>query len=270
MDAVARSARERLLTGAQVRRAVREREFTGSTAGLAPGYLQANVSIVPQAYARRFLQYCSLNPKPLPVIAVGEPGSPFFPTLGNDLDIRTDVPKYLVFEYGVQRAEVTDLTPFWREDLVPIAVGCSFSFDQSLLDAGVPVYHMLQQSNVAMWRTNIATVSADPFHAPTVVSMRPIAPHNMERAISTTARLMNTHGAPLHWGSPEVIGIADITKPDYGDPVPFESGQLPVFWACGVTAQLALQEASVPLAIVHKPGYMLVTDLRPTGSALGP
>jgi uncharacterized protein YcsI (UPF0317 family) len=267
MGAVERTTRASLLAGADVRHAVRERRFTGSTAGVAPGFVQGNVAILPQAYAREFLRYCTVNPKPLPVIAVSAPGVPFLPTLGHGLDIRTDVPGYLVFEHGVQVAEIPDLTSLWREDLVTFVLGCSFSFDQALLDAGVTVRHVLGRSNAAMWRTNIATVPVGPFHGPTVVSMRPISPDNLERAILTTKSFAGAHGAPLHWGDARAIGIADISKPDYGDPVPLVSDELPVFWACGVTAQVALKVASLPLAITHKPGCMLVTDLLVTALA---
>jgi uncharacterized protein YcsI (UPF0317 family) len=248
-------------TGQLVRRAVRDGQFSGFTAGAAPGYLQANVTVVPSAYAQEFRAFCEANPKPCPVLAVSDPGSPLLPALGPDIDLRTDVPQYLVFEHGVEVAQISNLTSLWSGDLVAFALGCSFSFDHMLVDAGVPVRHLSRHSNVAMWRTNIQTTPIGPFHGPIVVSMRPIKESDLSRAVCITERLPSAHGAPIHWGSASPLGIADLSRPDYGDPMPLEPEEIPVFWACGVTAQAAIQHARIPFAITHSPGYMLVTDL---------
>jgi uncharacterized protein YcsI (UPF0317 family) len=181
------------------------------------------------------------------------------------LDVRTDVERYLVFERGTEVAHVSNLKPLWRSNLVAFALGCSFSFDAILAAAGVPVRHVARRSNVAMWRTNIPTKPAAPFHGPLVVSMRPMRPEDIDRAFAITERLPAVHGAPIHWGDAEPLGISDLSRPHYGDPVPPAPGEVPVFWACGVTAQVAIQRARIPLAITHSPGYMLVTDLTASG-----
>jgi uncharacterized protein YcsI (UPF0317 family) len=251
-----------LSTGQLVRLAVRDGRFNGSTAGVAAGYVQANVTIVPAAYARDFRAFCEANPKPCPVLAVGEPGSPFLPTVGQDLDLRTDVPRYLVFEQGVESAKVSNLMSVWTGDLVAFALGCSYSFDHLLVAAGVPLRHLSRHSNVAMWRTAIQTTPIGAFRGPLVVSMRPIKQRDLGRTLQITESLQTVHGAPIHWGSAAPLGIADLSRPDYGDPMPLEPGEIPVFWACGVTAQAAIQHARLPFAITHSPGCMLVTDLK--------
>jgi uncharacterized protein YcsI (UPF0317 family) len=251
-----------LSTGQLVRLAVRAGRFNGSTAGVAAGYVQANVTIMPAAYAQDFRAFCEANPKPCPVLAVGEPGSPFFPTLGQDIDFRTDVPRYLVFEHGVEVAQVSNLMSLWSGDLVAFALGCSYSFDHILVAAGVPVRHASRHSNVAVWRTTIQTTPVGPFHGPLVVSMRPIRQRDLKRALRITESLPTVHGAPIHWGSAAPLGITDLSRPDYGDPTPLEHEELPVFWGCGVTAQVAVEHARIPFAITHSPGCMLVTDLK--------
>ena len=251
-----------LSTGQLARLAIRDGRFNGSTAGVAAGYVQANVTIVPAAYAQDFRAFCEANPKPCPVLAVGQPGSPFFPTLGQDVDVRTDIPQYLVFEDGLEVAKVSNLKSLWSGDLVAFALGCSFSFDHMLVAAGVSVRHVSRHSNGAMWRTTIQTIPSGPFHGPLVVSMRPIKQRDLERTVRITESLPAAHGAPIHWGSAAPLGIADLSTPDYGDPIPLESDDVPVFWACGVTAQVAVGHARIPFAITHSPGCMLVTDLK--------
>jgi uncharacterized protein YcsI (UPF0317 family) len=234
----------------------------GPTAGLAPGYVQANLAILPQAFANQFLRYCDANPKPCPVLAVSEPGEPLLSDLGDDLDVRTDVPRYLVFEDGLEVAAVSSVLSVWRSDLVTVAMGCSFSFDPLLANAGIPVRHLSQRSNVAVWRTNIATTPVGPFDGPMAVSMRPLPRASLAHVIQITDTVPGSHGAPVAWGDPESLGIHDLTTPHYGDAVPLERDDVPVFWACGVTAQVAIQAARIPFAITHAPGCMLVTDLR--------
>ena len=245
-----------------LRHAVRAGRFRRHTSGQAPGFAQGNLAILPSAFASDFLRFCQLNPKPCPILGVGAPGSPGIAALGEDLDLRTDVPRYRVYRDGALEREVDDLRTLWRDDLVAFVLGCSFSFEQALLDDGIPLRHVAQGRNVAMYRTNVPTVPAGPFRGPLVVSMRPLRPADAIRAVQITSRFPNVHGAPVHIGLPEAIGIRDLSRPDWGDPVEVRRDELPVFWACGVTPQAVIEEARPPLCITHAPGYMLVTDLK--------
>lgn len=256
------SDRVTLTTGRDVRLACRSGEFDGVTSGQAPGYVQGNLAIWPREWADEFLRFCQANPKPCPVLAVSEPGTTTFPRLAADLDIRTDLPRYRVWREGELVEEPCDIRSVWREDLVSFVIGCSFSFEQALLQANVPLRHIARASNVPMYRTSVPTTPVGRLHGPLVVSMRPLAPAGAILAIQITSRLPAVHGAPVHIGFPESIGIADLNRPDYGDPVPVEAGELPVFWACGVTPQAAIAAARPPFAITHAPGCMLVTDLK--------
>jgi uncharacterized protein YcsI (UPF0317 family) len=248
--------------GRAVRLAARSGALKGSTAGLAPGFVQGNLAVLPRDWADEFLRFCQANPKPCPVLGVSEPGSPHVPALAADLDIRTDLPRYRVWRDGALTEEPGDLLALWRDDLVSFVIGCSFSFEEALLEAEVPMRHIELGCNVPMYRTNVATQRAGRFHGPLVVSMRPLRPADAIRAIQITSRLPAVHGAPVHIGIPEEIGISDIARPDYGDPLPVQPNELPVFWACGVTPQAAIATARPPLAITHAPGSMLVTDLK--------
>jgi uncharacterized protein YcsI (UPF0317 family) len=242
------------------RLAARGGELTGPTAHLAPGHVQANLAILPAALADDFLRFCSRNPRPCPLIAVSERGDPRLPALGTDLDVRTDVPRYRVWRDGELAGEPVDVTDLWRDDLVTFAIGCSFSFEEALMAAGIEVRHVACGTNVPMYRTRIDTVPAGPFAGPMVVSMRPMKAADAIKAIQITTRFPSVHGAPVHLGDPAEIGIADLAKPDYGDPVEVRPGELPVFWACGVTPQAAIQRARPDFCITHAPGHMLVTD----------
>jgi uncharacterized protein YcsI (UPF0317 family) len=244
-----------------VRHAARRGELTGDTAGLAPGRVQGNLAILPKDLADDFLRFCVLNPKPCPIIGMSEPGNPAIPALGADLDIRTDIPRYRVWKDGVMIDDPTDIRSVWRDDLVAFVIGCSYSFEEALIADGLPIRHIACGTTVPMWRTNIACTPAGPFAGPTVVSMRPMKPADAIRAIQITSRFPAVHGAPLHIGMPEAIGIMDITKPDYGQPAEVKPDELPVFWACGVTPQSVIAAAKPPFAITHAPGCMLVTDL---------
>lgn len=255
-------ANPQMATGRDVRRMSRDGSLDAPTAGLAPGYVQGNLAILPRDWAEEFLRFCHQNPKPCPLLGVSEAGSPQIPALGEDIDIRTDVPRYRVWRNGELADEPRDLRAVWRDDLVSFVIGCSFSFEEALLQNGVPVRHIERGTNVPMYRTNVATARAGRFHGPMVVSMRPLKPADAIRAVQITTRLPSVHGAPVHIGFPEEIGIGDIAKPDYGDAVPVEQGELPVFWACGVTPQAAIVAARPPFAITHAPGFMLVTDLQ--------
>jgi len=249
-------------TGLAARPAIRRRDHIGPTSGIAPGFVQANLAILPQSMADDFLRFCQLNPKPCPLIGVAAPGDWRIPELAEDLDIRTDLPRYRVWRDGGLVEEPTDLLRWWRDDLVTFAIGCSFSFEQALLEAGIEVRHISCNCNVPMYRTSIATVPAGRFHGPLVVSMRPLKPTDAIRAIEITSRYPLVHGAPVHIGKPELIGIADLAAPDYGDAVPIGDDEIPVFWACGVTPQSVIAVARPEFCITHYPGAMLVTDRR--------
>jgi uncharacterized protein YcsI (UPF0317 family) len=251
-----------LQTGLDVRRECRLGGFDGQTSGLAPGYVQGNLAILPQDWAMDFLRFCHANPKPCPLLGMSETGSPQVPALGANLDIRTDLPRYRVWENGELAASPADLMSVWRDDLVSFVIGCSFSFEDALTENDIPLRHIACGCNVPMYRTSIPTQPAGRFHGPMVVSMRPLLPADAIRAVQVTTRLPAVHGAPVHIGFPEAIGIKDLGKPDYGDAVPVAAGELPVFWACGVTPQAAIAAAKPPFAITHAPGCMLVTDLK--------
>ena len=256
-----------LQSGLAVRLACRSGAFDGPTAGAAPGFVQGNLAVLPRGWADEFLRFCLANPKPCPLLGICEPGNPLLPALGADLDIRTDLGRYRVWRDGELAAEPAAVADLWRDDLVAFLIGCSFSFEEQLLAAGIPIRHLECGCNVAMYRTNVDTQPAGRFRGPLVVSMRPLRPADAIRAIQITSRLPAAHGAPVHLGYPQAIGIADLGAPDYGDAVPVEEGELPVFWACGVTPQAAIAAARVPFAITHAPGRMLVTDLRTTDLA---
>ena len=251
-----------LATGLDARLACRSAKLDGSTSGLAPGFVQGNLAILPRDLAADFLRFCTLNPKPCPIIGLSEPGDPRVPALGADLDLRTDLPRYRVWRDGEVADEPTDILDHWRDDLVAFVIGCSFSFEEALIADGIEIRNVSCGANVSMYRTSIPCARAGPFSGPLVVSMRPFAPANAIRAIQITSRFPGAHGAPVHLGRPDLIGIADLSKPDYGDAVPIGADELPVFWACGVTPQAMIAAARPSFAITHAPGAMLATDLR--------
>jgi uncharacterized protein YcsI (UPF0317 family) len=246
----------------EVRRAIRSGRHRSHTAGLARGYVQGNVCILPQEYAGDFLAFCRANPKPCPLLAVSEPGDPRLPALGEDLDIRTDVPAYRIFRDGKQEEDVADLLALWRSDLVTFVLGCSFSFEEALMEAGLPLRYVEQGRNVPMYRTSIDTVPAGRFRGKLVVSMRPFKAADAIRAIEITSRYPRVHGAPVHIGFPELIGIADLAHPWAGEPTEVHADELPLFWACGITPHSVVLESRPSLCITHSPGHMLVTDLK--------
>ena len=244
-----------------VRQRIRRGEISGHTSGLAPGCVQGNVVILPADLASDFLRFCQVNPKPCPLLAVSAAGDPALPALGLDIDIRSDVPRYRVFRQGELVEEPTDIGHLWRDDLVTFIVGCSFSFEWALLEDGLRLRHQDQGVNVPMYRTSIQTAAAGPFHGPLVVSMRPFLPADAIRAIQITSRFPGVHGAPVHLGKPELIGIRELSQPDWGDAVEVGADELPVFWACGVTPQAVIAAVKPDFCITHAPGCMLVTDL---------
>ncbi len=242
------------------RLAARRGDLLEHTANLAPGYVQGNLVVLPKEFAADFMLFCQRNPKPCPLIGVSDAGSPHVPELGRDLDLRTDIPRYRVWRDGALADEPTDVVAHWRSDLVAFVIGCSFTFEEALLADGMSLKHIDCGANIAMYRTNVPTQAAGAFSGPLVVSMRPLRPADAIRAIQITTRYPSVHGAPVHIGVPEAIGIADLAKPDYGEAVPVADDELPLFWACGVTPQAAIAAAKIPFAITHAPGFMLVTD----------
>lgn len=250
------------MTGSDIRAACRSGELTGPTPGLAPGFVQANLVVLPRDWAFDFLLFCQRNPKPCPLLDVTEPGDPEPKAVAPGADLRTDLSAYRVWQNGELVGEPRDVRDHWRSDLVAFLVGCSFTFEAALLEANVPVRHIEQSVNVPMFRTNVPCKPAGRFAGPMVVSMRPLLPADAIRATRICSKYPLAHGAPVHFGDPAAIGIADIAKPDFGDAVEVHPGETPVFWACGVTPQAAVMHAKPPFAITHKPGHMFLTDLR--------
>ena len=246
----------------EVRRDIRNGKWRKPTAGLAPGHVQANLVILPRDLAFDFLLFAQRNPKPCPVIEVTDPGSPEPRLTAPGADLRTDIPGYRIYRDGRLDCEVPDLTGVWQPDLVAFLLGCSFTFESALLSSGVPVRHIEEGVNVPMFRTSIACAPAGIFRGPLVVTMRPIPAGLVARAVQVTSRFPAVHGAPVHVGDPAAIGIKDLGRPDYGDPVTVRPGEVPVFWACGVTPQAVAMQAKPPLMLTHAPGHMFITDLR--------
>jgi len=255
-------------SGLAARLAIRAGQYRGPTSGLAPGYVQGNLAILPNALAADFLRFCQLNPKPCPLIGSSAPGDWRVPALAADIDIRTDIPRYRVWRNGELVAEPEDIREFWRDDLVSFVIGCSFSFEEALMADGIEMRHIALNRTVPMYRTSLPTATAGPFRGPMVVSMRPMRPADAIRAIQITTRFPAVHGAPVHIGKPELIGIKDIGKPDYGVAVEVTEDEIPVFWACGVTPQSVIATVKPDFCITHYPGSMLVTDRRNTEFAI--
>ena len=249
------------LTPVELRRLIRQREWTEPTTGLAPGYVQANLVMLPEREAFHFLLFCVRNPKPCPILDVLEPGQTE-PGIAPGADLRTDLPKYRIYENGELKAEVDDVREIFQEDMVSFLLGCSFSFENAMVAAGLPIRNLEEGKNVSMYITNRDCRAAGPFHSPLVVTMRPMTPEQAVRAVQVTTRFHLTHGAPVHMGAPEEIGIRDLGRADFGDPVTIHPREIPVFWACGVTSSLAVTSARLPLVITHAPGHMFVSDLR--------
>ncbi|MDR0396939.1 MAG: putative hydro-lyase [Oscillospiraceae bacterium] len=247
-------------------RAFRERVraglHTGQTSGVCPGFAQTNLVVLPMAYAYDFLLYAQRNPAAIPLLEVTDAGERLLRVIAPGADTATDYPRYRVYRDGVLTGEPTDVTGLWRDDFVSFHIGCSFSFESALMEAGVPVRNIEENRNVPMFVTNIPCAPAGVFSGTMVVSMRPIPYALIPRAVSVTAQSPRVHGAPVHIGDPSLIGINDITRPDFGEPVTIRPGEQPVFWPCGVTPQVAVLNAKPDIAITHSPGHMLVTDTR--------
>src|SRR5919199_2063590 len=246
----------------EVRALIRGGEYAGPTGGLASGFAQANLVVLPEEYAFDFLKFCVRNPKPCPVLEVTEAGSPEPVITAPGADLRTDVSKYRVYEHGKMVEEPEDISRRWRDDLVGFLIGCSFTFEAALLAAGLRLAHVEQGRNVPMYVTNRECIPSGPFSGPMVVSMRPYKAEEIPLVVRTSGRYPAMHGAPVHVGDPESLGIKHLQEPEFGQPVALEEDQLPVFWACGVTPQAVAMKARPPLMITHSPGHMFVTDRR--------
>ncbi|HYL81473.1 MAG TPA: putative hydro-lyase [Candidatus Acidoferrum sp.] len=246
----------------KVREQIREGKWRKPTAGLAPGYVQANLVVLPRDLAYDFLLFAQRNPKPCPIIEVTDVGSPEPRLSAPEADLRTDVPGYRIYRHGELAREVTDLLDVWTQDLVVFLLGCSFTFETALLQAGIPVRHIEEKKNVPMFITTMTCRPAGLFQGPLVVTMRPIPAPLVSRAVQISGRYPGVHGSPVHIGDPAAIGIRDLGRPDFGDPVSIHPGEIPVFWACGVTPQAVAMQVKPPLMLTHAPGYMFITDLR--------
>ena len=244
-----------------MRERIRAGEWTSPTAGLCDGYVQTNVVILPSVFAYDFLLFCQRNPKPCPLIEVTDVGSVEPRITAPGADLRTDLPKYRIYRRGRVEGEVPDLKGIWREDLVSFLLGCSFTFEAALQKVGVPVRHIEEGKNVPMYVTNRSCKEAGIFAGPLVVSMRPLPAHLIPLAVGVTSRFPLAHGAPVHVGDPENLGIKNLEQPEFGDPVTIHPGEVPVFWACGVTPQAVAMHVKPELMITHAPGHMFITDL---------
>lgn len=248
-------------SGGDIRRLARSGALRGPTPGLALGYVQANLVVVPRELAFDFLLFCQRNPKPCPLLDVTERGSAEPVGVAPGADLRTDLSCYRIYRHGEVVEEPGDVTDHWRDDHVAFLIGCSFTFESALMQAGLPLRHVEMGCNVPMYRTNRPCRPAGIFHGPIVVSMRPMTPEQAIVATQICSRFPRAHGAPIHFGDPAALGIRDVARPDFGDAVAIRPGEIPVFWACGVTPQAVAMEAKPPFLITHKPGHMFVTDL---------
>lgn len=230
------------------------------TSGLCPGYEQANVVVIPRYLADEFKQFCELNPKPCPVLEIIEGGRYLTQIIADRADIRSHIPKYYIYKYGLLYKEITDVTHYWQQDFVTFLLGCSFSFEEAMVNASIPVRNIEENKNVSIYYTNIACKPAGSCSGNLIVSMRPVAEDLVQQTIELTGQFTLSHGVPVHIGSPHKIGITDLSTPDFGDSVTIKAGEIPLFWACGVTPLQIITKAKPPIAITHKPGHMLITD----------
>jgi uncharacterized protein YcsI (UPF0317 family) len=257
------------LSPRDIRQRIRGGEWTAPTSGLAPGYAQANLVVVPRETAYDFLVFCQRNPKACPLIDVTDVGSPEPAYAAPGADLRTDVPRYRVYRRGGVEGEETEIVRHWRQDLVAFLLGCSFTFEAAMQHAGLPVRHIDEGRNVPMYVTSLPCRPAGVFRGPMVVSMRPLPHEAVPRAVLVTGRYARAHGAPVHVGDPARIGVRALDHPEFGDPPRIDPGEVPVFWACGVTPQAVAQAAKVEFMITHSPGHMFITDLLDEDLAAG-
>ena len=245
----------------ELRLAARCGAWRGTTGGHCPAYQQANLVVLPHEVAAEFAAFCTRNPRPCPLIEITPAGDPVPARSAPGADLRTDLPGYRVYRNGElaeRRGEITDL---WHGDLVAFLLGCSFTFEHALLEAGVPLRNVERNTTVPMFVSNLNCTPAGRFHGPMVLSMRPVAKAQIDLVCALSARYPHAHGAPVHIGDPRAIGITSLDRPDYGDPIPLNDNELPVFWGCGVTPQIVAERAHIALMITHEPGQMFVTDL---------
>lgn len=252
------------ISAREARQLIRSGAWNRPTTGLALGYVQANLVILPQSWAEEFATFCHLNPRPAPILDMTTPGNPNPMKVAPDADLRIDVPLYRVYHKGKLVDEPKDLLSHWQEDFVAFLLGCSFSAERALIEHGIRLRHLEQGKNVAMYRTSLLCTATPRIHGSVVVSMRPIKKAQIDRVIEITSRYPLAHGAPIHVGNPTVVGIVDIALPDWGDAVEMANDEVPVFWACGVTPQAVIMESKPEIAITHSPGYMFITDLPDT------
>ncbi|AJD89773.1 hypothetical protein JMA_04560 [Jeotgalibacillus malaysiensis] len=250
------------LTPAQARALIRNEEWTKPTSGMANGYIQTNLAVLPKELAFEFLLFCQRNPKACPIIDVIEEGSAVAALAAPDSNVKTDIPKYRIYRDGEFTEERTEVKDLWTDEMVGFLIGCSFTFEEALLKNGIPIRHIEEGCNVPMYKTSIACTKAGRFEGPTVVSMRPMTEQQAIRAVQVTSRFPSVHGAPIHIGDPSKIGIQDLNQPDFGDAVSVNEGEVPVFWACGVTPQAVAMQVKPSLMITHAPGHMLITDMK--------
>ncbi|BDE97688.1 putative hydro-lyase [Raoultibacter timonensis] len=255
---------ERMLsaTPVEARRLIRSGAYDAPTSGLCPGYAQANLIILPKEQAYDFLLFAQRNPKPCPLLEVTEVGAREATICATDCDIATDFPKYRIYRHGELVEEVADVSAYWRDDLVSFVIGCSFSFESELVEAGIEMRHNTMGRNVSMYLTGVDCVPAGSMSGKMVMSMRPIPHDQIVKAVQLSGAIPKVHGAPLHIGDPAAIGVKDIAHPEFGDPVDIREGEVPVFWACGVTPQSIVMNSKPEFAITHAPGCMLITDTK--------
>ncbi|WP_291493032.1 putative hydro-lyase [Desulfurella sp.] len=246
----------------EIRLKIRKGEYTQQTSGLCKGYTQANLVVLPEKYALDFFTFAQRNPKPCPLLDVTEKGDTHPKLIAPQADIRTDIPKYRVYKKGELIGEYTDIIDFWDDNMYAFLLGCSFTFENALLNGGIPVRHIEENRNVPMYITNIECIPAGIFSGPLVVSMRPIPYNLVVKAVQITSRFPQVHGAPIHIGDPEKIGIKNLNHPDFGDSVTINDNEIPVFWACGVTPQAVAMKAKPDIIITHAPGHMFISDVK--------
>jgi len=244
------------------RERIRQGIWQRSTAGICPGYVQANLVILPKEFALDFTIFCLRNPQPCPILEILEPGDPMVHEIAIDTDVRTDLPQYCIFKKGELIEERKEIIEYWRNDLVTFLIGCSYTFEEALVRGGVPIRNYLQKKDPGIYISSIICRPAGIFSGPLVVTMRPIPPHLVSRTVQITSRFPKAHGAPVHIGHGSSIGIPDLSKIDFGEIPEVGEGEIPVFWGCGVTPQAVALKSKIPFMITHKPGHMFVSDLR--------
>ena len=249
------------LSAFELRQIFRSGEYQGTTAGLAGGNLQCNLVVLPIDYAEDFSKFCAANPVPCPLLSRSDLGSAIFNDLGESIDIRFDLPSYYVYREGKFSQIVSNLEELWNDEMCAFTIGCSFTFENVLQDIGISLRHIEQGTTVPMFKTSLKCKQAGPFYGEVVVSMRPIKRQDIEKVYDVCSDFPLAHGQPIHFGDPGEIGINKLDTPQWGVAVPIQADEVPVFWGCGVTTQVAVQNARPPVSFTHAPGAMLITDI---------